>query len=262
MDSLERLHTYIMDILPHKPSINFEIFIHKCDALSDDFRHDIYRDIEMRMTEDLADSHVFSALMNFSQTSVYDKTLHDAFSRVLQKVIPELPTLASLLDSLCANSNYIKAYLFDTRSNLYVASDTTPGSLSIYESCADYLDMISEFSAIYGWMSSKPAGGKLQGENGVVTESLVTMEKGHGASGMCCREINKYLTLVAMLANEGPGKAKPMMDWNMGVVCKSIGKVLDMTMGRAKEYREREGPYVSEEERVKIPAGRGRRLRG
>jgi len=249
MDSIERLHTHITALLPTKPNLNFEVFIHKCDSVSDDFRTDIFRDIQTRVPEDLADAHIFNALLTFYQTSIYDKTLHEAFSRVIQKLIPELPTINSLIDSLCANSGYIKAYIFDTATNLYIASDTTPGSLPIYETCSDYLDMIAEFTAMYGWMeraAPDTGAGSVPGEYGVVSESLVTMER--GGNGMCCREINKEVTVIAMLQREGPGTAKGKMDWNLGVFVRAVNKVLDITRKRAEEYRVKEGPYIVEEE--------------
>lgn len=260
LDSLELLHSHILSVYPHKPRLNIEIFIHKTDGLSDDFRTDIYRDIQTRVPEELADAQIYNPTLTFYQTSVYDKTLHEAFSRVIQKLIPELPTIASLIDSLTANCGMVKAYIFDTKSNLYIASDTTPGSLPIYETCSDYLDMISEFTQFYDWRRrAEPGGGAVPGETGVVTESLITMEK-RGTSGMCTRELNEKLTLICMLGNEGPGKKKPLLDFNLGVFHRAMNQVLERTMGRAQKARQSEPKWV--ENRVETETGTGTGRRG
>jgi len=109
--------------------------------------------------------------------------------------------------------------------------------------------MIAEFTAMYGWMeraAPDTGAGSVPGEYGVVSESLVTMER--GGNGMCCREINKEVTVIAMLQREGPGTAKGKMDWNLGVFVRAVNKVLDITRKRAEEYRVKEGPYIVEEE--------------
>ena len=40
--------------------------------------------------------------INFQLTSIYDHSLHDAFSRVLHKLIDSLPYLEDLLNVFCA----------------------------------------------------------------------------------------------------------------------------------------------------------------
>ncbi len=42
--------------------------------------------------------------INFQLTSIYDHSLHDAFSRVLHKLIDSLPYLEDLLNVFCAVS--------------------------------------------------------------------------------------------------------------------------------------------------------------
>lgn len=40
--------------------------------------------------------------LNFHLTSIYDNTLHEAFSRVLQKLTEPLPYLEELMNVFCA----------------------------------------------------------------------------------------------------------------------------------------------------------------
>jgi len=46
--------------------------------------------------------------LNFHLTSVYDHSLHEAFSRVLHKLIESLPYLEELLNVFCAVSDIIE----------------------------------------------------------------------------------------------------------------------------------------------------------
>ena len=69
-----------------------------CDA-TENFRH-----IQQRVLSDLAYYNVeFEQIpLNFQLTSIYDHSLHDAFSRVLHKLIDSLPYLEDLLNVFCA----------------------------------------------------------------------------------------------------------------------------------------------------------------
>jgi len=49
------------------------------------------------MHENLEDIH-----MSFYLTSIYDHSIYEAFSKVIQKLIPQLPTLENLLNILCS----------------------------------------------------------------------------------------------------------------------------------------------------------------
>ncbi len=65
-----------------------------------------FRQINERVTDRLLDiSPDYEQMpLNFHLTSVYDHTLHEAFSRVLHKLIDSLPFLEDLLNVFCAVS--------------------------------------------------------------------------------------------------------------------------------------------------------------
>lgn len=58
--------------------------------------------IEGQVTKDLAEAGITDAHVSFYLTSIYDHSVFDTFSRVVQKLIPQLPTLENLLNSLIA----------------------------------------------------------------------------------------------------------------------------------------------------------------
>lgn len=63
-----------------------------------------FRQINERVTDRLSDISLEYEQMhlNFHLTSVYDNSLHEAFSKVLHKLIDSLPYLEELLNVFCA----------------------------------------------------------------------------------------------------------------------------------------------------------------
>jgi Ras-related GTP-binding protein C/D len=189
LDAIQRLNMTILNLQSSYPDINIEVFVHKVDGLSDDFRGDTFRDIIQRVQDELSDNGYEQAPISFYQTSIYDHSIFEAFSKVIQKLIPQLPTLEALLNNLCGACNIEKAYLFDIMSKIYIATDTSPTDITTYEVCSDYIDVVIDVSEIYGW--DRPDEGTDDNETGNNdAESLITMEK-KGSRYLYLREINK-----------------------------------------------------------------------
>lgn len=57
------------------------------------------RDIHQRATDDLADAGYDGHIhLSFHLTSIYDHSIFEAFSKVVQKLVPQLPKLENLLN--------------------------------------------------------------------------------------------------------------------------------------------------------------------
>jgi Ras-related GTP-binding protein C/D len=190
LDAIQRLNMTILNLQQSYPMINIEVFVHKVDGLSDDFRGDTFRDIIQRVQDELSDNGYEQAPISFYQTSIYDHSIFEAFSKVIQKLIPQLPTLEALLNNLCGACNIEKAYLFDIMSKIYIATDTSPTDIATYEVCSDYIDVVIDVSEIYGWDRPEEAQDEAETGNNDA-ESLITMEK-KGSRYLYLREINKY----------------------------------------------------------------------
>ena len=150
LESLGRLHATIIQIQRHYPCINVEVFIHKVDGLSDDYKIDTQRDIVQRTQDELSDAGFDNVQISYHLTSIYDHSIFEAFSKVIQKLIPQLGTLENLLNVLCSNSGIEKAFLFDVLSKIYIATDGSPVDVQSYGICSDYIDVIVDISEIYG----------------------------------------------------------------------------------------------------------------
>lgn len=197
-DSLQQLNETILYVQEKYPSINVEIFVHKVDGLSDDYRADTFQNIQQHVQDELDDNGLQNAPIFFHQTSIYDHTIFEAFSRVIQKLIPELGALESLLTTLCANCKIEKAYLFDVLSKIYIATDTSPGDISSYEVCSDYIDVVVDISEIYGWdrqelESTDPIEMEEEEIGNQDAESLIVMERKNG-NYLYLKEINKQVS--------------------------------------------------------------------
>ncbi|KAI0783950.1 Gtr1/RagA G protein conserved region-domain-containing protein [Irpex lacteus] len=154
---IAKLLNFTIAAYQENPSINLEVFVHKAEANTDEYRIENFRHIQQRVLDELLDeSPEYEQIpINFHLTSIYDHSLHEAFSRVLQKLVGSLPYLEDLLNVFCANSQASKAYLFDVSSRLYVATDASPVDHT-HALCSDYLQMLNSFGPLYRSISASP----------------------------------------------------------------------------------------------------------
>ncbi|KAF8656250.1 hypothetical protein AX16_002686 [Volvariella volvacea WC 439] len=140
------------------PNISFEVFVHKAEGLQEDYKIENFRQIHERVSDRLSDiSPDYEQIqLNFHLTSVYDHSLHEAFSKVLHKMIDSLPYLEDLLNVFCANSQSPKAFLFDVASRLYIATDASPVDSATHNLCCDYLQMLNSFGPLYKSVTASP----------------------------------------------------------------------------------------------------------
>ena len=130
------------------------------------------------LQDELADQHLDLHVSTPYLTSIYDHSILEAFSKVVQKLIPQLAFLENLLDSLIAvrrigkmqsyhspppvrsfsfscvsrlqSCMIEKAFLFDVVSKIYIATDSNPVDMQTYELCSDMIDVVIDVSCIYG----------------------------------------------------------------------------------------------------------------
>lgn len=66
VEALSRLHLTVSRAYRVNPEINFEVFIHKVDGLSDDHKIETQRDIHQRANDDLADASLEKLHLRYS----------------------------------------------------------------------------------------------------------------------------------------------------------------------------------------------------
>lgn len=239
LEAINRLNSTILNLQPTYPNINIEVFIHKVDGLSDDYKLDIQRDITQRIQDELSDHGVENAPINFHLTSIYNHSIFEAFSKVIQKLIPHLPILEALLNDLCRSCRFEKAYLFDVLSKIYIATDSSPVDMPSYEICSDYIDVIVDVSEIYGWGRPAEYIEQLEGEPwNKKLEDQVACKDAESAivltdmkRPIMLREVNKYLALVAIM-REGSFEKMPLVTMNVDTVVGGLTEVFEITKQR------------------------------
>lgn len=83
-------------------------------------------------------------------TSIYDHTIYEALSKVVQKLLPQVSFVTQMLDNLIDKSLIQKAFLFDVISKIYIASDSSPVDMKHYEICSELIDVLIDVTCIYG----------------------------------------------------------------------------------------------------------------
>lgn len=155
-EALDRCSSIFHAVYRKNNKVNFNVFIHKVDGelfLVEDHKAETQTDIHTRLIELLFNTqgeHAFDGQVFFHCTSIYDHSLFEAMSKVVQSLMPELPELEELLDCLVTNCRIEKGFLFDVVSKIYIASDSQPVDVSSYELCADMIDVVIDVSCIYG----------------------------------------------------------------------------------------------------------------
>uniref|UniRef100_A0A1I7WTX3 Protein kinase domain-containing protein n=1 Tax=Heterorhabditis bacteriophora TaxID=37862 RepID=A0A1I7WTX3_HETBA len=115
------------------------------DGLTEEHRVDAQYEIYHRVKEELAELGLEDFNVTFHLTSIYDHSIFEAFSKVVQNLVKQLPTLERLLDIFNQ-----KSFLFDVASKIYIATDTNPVEMAAYELCCDMIDVTIDISGIYG----------------------------------------------------------------------------------------------------------------
>lgn len=203
LESVARLTETILQLQQLYPDIKYSVFIHKVDSLGSDFREDTVRDIIQRIMDDLNDAGLENPPVSFYPTSVYDDSIYEALSKVLQLLNPQLATFEALLNTLAGSCKMQKLYLFDVLSKLYIASDTSPVDMAGYTLCSDYIDTIMDLSEIYIWERGRlrEVDNHVNGEG---DEALVKADEGGAESfisgirgySLYLKEVNRYCLSV------------------------------------------------------------------
>ncbi|KAH9415830.1 ras-related GTP binding C/D [Dermatophagoides pteronyssinus] len=214
-EALVHLNQIVRKAHQVNPNINFEVFIHKVDGLSDDHKIEARQEIHQRATEDLLESGEDISL-SFYLTSIYDHSIFEAFSKVVQKLIPQMPILENLLNVFISNSGIEKAFLFDVVSKIFIATDSSPVDMQSYELCCDMIDVVIDISCIYGINED--------GEGSTFDQCSSSSIRLNSGTVLYLREVNKFLALVCILREENFTK-QGLIDYNFQCFRQSIQDV-------------------------------------
>jgi len=207
------------------PKISFDILIHKVDGdqfFSDEHKTEIQRQIHSGITEELYEK--VDVQLTFHCTSIYDHSIFEAFSKVVQKLIPQLHVLEQCLDLLITNSRMEKAFLFDVVSKVYIASDPQPVDLQSYELCSDMIDVVIDVSCIYGLAED---GNSNLNSIASDAKSSCVIHLNNGTL-LYLREVDRCLALVCLLREENFDR-QHLLDYNIKVFKEALTEIFQVS---------------------------------
>jgi Ras-related GTP-binding protein C/D len=160
-------------------------------------------------------------------TSIYDHTIYEALSKVVQKLLPQVPFISSMMDTLISRSNIQKAFLFDVLTKIYIATDSSPVYMAHYEICSELIDVLIDVTCIYGHDDNKP---EAELEFDKKTSSFIRLS--HQDPGqnivLYLRSVDKQLALVCLI-NESEIHKKHLINYNIDRFKEGLKKIFEQT---------------------------------
>mmetsp|Transcript_53528 Transcript_53528/g.127310 ORF Transcript_53528/g.127310 Transcript_53528/m.127310 type:complete len:373 (-) Transcript_53528:54-1172(-) len=204
--------------------IFFEVFIHKVDTLPEERKLELQRDINQQVWGELHDRGLDEANLAFYLSSIYDHSVFENVSKVVQKLVPSLATFEALLDLLISQCRMEKAFLFDVMTKVYIATDSQPVDVQSFELSFDVLDVIIDVSCIYGQTSEE---GELLAFD-QHSASIVTLSDG---KVLYMREVAKDLALVCLMRSENLQR-QGLIDYNVQILKQALKDVMAANKSR------------------------------
>ncbi|KAI4177311.1 MAG: hypothetical protein LQ348_005828 [Seirophora lacunosa] len=226
MEPIGRVTDTILQLTELYPEIKYSVFIHKTDSLTEDYREDTIRDIMQKTSDELFDNGLENPPVSFHATSIYDHSIFEAFSKVIQGLVPQLPTYEALLNTVAATCRFQKVYIIDVMSKVYIASDSSPADTDAYELCCDYVNAIMDLSDMYGWDRKQQQAPDARTKDicAHTAESMVSCVRNHT---LYLREINAFLAMIGVSTEPKFQQEKAMVDFNVQTFQDTMIQVLD-----------------------------------
>ena len=205
----------IIDIYNKNPKISLEIFLHKADGTyfaQSNNMNKLRVEVNIKLSNILTNSNVELPL-NFHNTSIYDHSLFEAFSKIFQKIMPQNSLLSNLLDNLSTACRFEKAYLFDVYNKIYLAIDSSPMEEQFYEICSDMIDVVIDMSGIY----SENTNDEYFDESSFSLIKINNTSRGDGnknQSMLYLRFIDVNLALISII-NDDDFERQHLIDFNI-----------------------------------------------
>ncbi|EME26923.1 Ras-related GTP-binding protein [Galdieria sulphuraria] len=252
-ETLQLLHQTIVRCYNVNPQIHMEVFIHKTDVLSDEQKLSFQREIQEHVDGELRDIGLDRVVsqVSYRLTSIFDHSIYEAFSQVLEKLHPQTCLLERLLDTFVGYSGIENAFLFDAVSKLVVATDSSPVHGNDFELCSDMIEVAIDISGIYSFGNPRnhTKEDSIQDSHPVGEESFIldhwnissscgyffqdsscwcTIRLGNGIV-LHMKSVGHYLCLVLMARGEILDSNWGLVGYNIRVFSECLSKVIKST---------------------------------
>jgi Ras-related GTP-binding protein C/D len=146
-------------------------------------------------------------------TSIFDNSIHEAFSKVVQRPLLANGKIEQLLDMIVSTCRLEKAVLFDLVSKITFGSDSSQIDSGTFALMQDLLEVIIDMIGIYG------AGGDVKN-----TTCNIALSNGEM---LFMKLIEKNLALVSIVKADNFDKTY-LLNHNVGAFRKALTKVVSL----------------------------------
>uniref|UniRef100_A0A7S2ZL07 Ras-related GTP-binding protein n=2 Tax=Rhodosorus marinus TaxID=101924 RepID=A0A7S2ZL07_9RHOD len=228
-EALSRLKDTILRAYNANSNIFIEVFIHKADALTEEQRRYCQSELQERVDDELRESNdkVINRI-SYRTTSIFDHSVFEAFSLVVQRLISELGALESMLDLLVNRCIMEKAFLFDEVSKLYIATDSTPYHPQDFELCSDLIEVNIDLGGIYSEKIAKK-GATDKDEDDKSTKGRSSSATIHLSNNMILylREVSQYLLLVCIMRRQNFDGNVGLIEYNVKIFAEGLREIIE-----------------------------------
>jgi len=194
--------------------VRFEVLIHKIDGVHESDRFERYSTIQQQVNVMLHECSIENPLINFYLTSIYDHSIHEAFSKIVQNQMRQLRALENMLDLVTASTHLDKIFVCDIYNKIFLASDTKPVETQLSELCCDVVDVYTDISSIYGTNNSPVLD----------SMSFCTIELSIGLV-LYLKDINPTTALICILKKESKIN-EALMEVNLNILKKKYSRII------------------------------------
>lgn len=215
----DRLIDTICKAYTYDPKLWVEVFVHKVDALSEDHQSDLLISLQRKVQEEVR-QHLGNVTLHlsFNLTSIHDHSVFQAFSLVVQRLISaKLPKVNELLQMINSNCGSDAAYLFLSRSKIFLASDESKRmEQKSFDLCSDAIELLVKMSSTYDHPKDMtPLAGTPPQAAKECARAVVSLKSD---SCIYVKEMPDFLTMVLMLEQSNLCN-RALIDKNIDTCC-------------------------------------------
>ncbi|CAF2624931.1 unnamed protein product [Rotaria sp. Silwood2] len=222
IDAINLLVSSVQWMYKHGHNVRFEVLIHKIDGVHEQDRLERYSTIQKQVNVMLHECSIEKPLINFYLTSIYDHSIHEAFSKIVQNQMKQLRALENMLNLVTESTQLDKIFVCDIYNKIFLASDTKPVETQLSELCCDVVDVYTDISSIYGTSNSSVLD----------SMSFCTIELSIGLI-LYLKDINPTTALICILKKESKIN-EALMEVNLNILKKNIQELF---LANAKSSR-------------------------
>jgi Ras-related GTP-binding protein C/D len=180
----------------YNENILLELFINKIDGepfASEDIRVELQQQFQSQISQEMQGD------FSIHLTSVYNPSIYEAWSLVIQKLIPNQQYIVELLDTLVEICKMEKAFLFDVKTRLYIATDHNPVDHQTLTLCADSIDLAVGFDSVYGLTNNSSTTSEPQTTSSLAEDKSISVKVKLGNSMVLYNmQVDRNLVLVCV----------------------------------------------------------------